>query len=263
MTETESYLRDMAALDVEKIVFSSPCGENNYKKTSIRRLKDGFQAEHFTEKQAFHENFPANLLEEKLNALFPTLYKQAHFVTETYFYDAKLSKKGKLLTNRTKNTAASATSTAHDRKKQYIINAENLPPVFYELGVAGADGKILRAKFDKFRQICRFTELLNDVLKNEKKDELHLVDFGCGKSYLTFVVYYYITEILHKRRISRDSTSSARLWKAAQPLPKSTAIPIWNFCAWMSRITNRKNRWIWSSRCTPAIRRPTMRWRLP
>ena len=226
MTETESYLRDMAALYVEKIVFSSPCGENTYKKTSIRRLKDGFQAEHFTEKQAFHENFPANLLEEKLNALFPTLYKQAHFVTETYFYDAKLSKKGKLLTNRTKNTAASETSTAHDRKKQYIINAENLPPVFYELGVAGADGKILRAKFDKFRQICRFTELLNDVLKNEKKDELHLVDFGCGKSYLTFVVYYYITEILHKRRISRDSTSSARLWKAAQPLPKSTAIPI-------------------------------------
>lgn len=44
MTETESYLRDMAALDVEKIVFSSPCGENNYKKTAIRRLKDGFQA---------------------------------------------------------------------------------------------------------------------------------------------------------------------------------------------------------------------------
>lgn len=71
-------------------------------------------------------------------------------MTETYFYDAKLSKKGKLLTNRTKNTAASETSTAHDRKKQYIINAENLPPVFYELGVAGADGKILRAKFDKF-----------------------------------------------------------------------------------------------------------------
>lgn len=95
MTETESYLRDMAALDVEKIVFSSPCGENSYKKTVIRRLKDGFQAEHFTEKQAFHENFPAEQLEEKLNALFPTFYKQAHFVTETYFYDAKLSKKRK------------------------------------------------------------------------------------------------------------------------------------------------------------------------
>ena len=199
MTETESYLRDMAALDVEKIVFSSPCGENSYKKTAIRRLKDGFQAEHFTEKQAFHENFPAEQLEEKLNALFPTFYKQAHFVTETYFYDAKLSKKGKLLTNRTKNTASPEKPVSHDHKKNYIIDAENLPPVFCELGVAGADGKILRAKFDKFRQICRFTELLNDVLKNEKKDELHLVDFGCGKSYLTFVVYYYITEILHKK----------------------------------------------------------------
>lgn len=199
MTETESFLRDIAALEVEKITFSTPCGENIYKKSVIRRLNDGFQAEHFTEKQAFHENFPVCQLEEKLNALFPTLYRQAHFVTEKYFYDAKLSKKGKLLTNRTKNTSAPEKMNAHDRKKNYIIDAENLPPVFCELGVAGADGKILRAKFDKFRQICRFTELLNDVLKDEKKEELHLVDFGCGKSYLTFVVYYYITEILHKK----------------------------------------------------------------
>ena len=199
MTETESFLRDMAALEVEKITFSTPCGENIYKKSVIRRLNDGFQAEHFTEKQAFHENFPVYQLEEKLSALFPTLYRQAHFVTEKYFYDAKLSKKGKLLTNRTKNTSAPEKMNAHDRKKNYIIDAENLPPVFCELGVAGADGKILRAKFDKFRQICRFTELLNDVLKDEKKEELHLVDFGCGKSYLTFVVYYYITEILHKK----------------------------------------------------------------
>ena len=199
MTETESFLRDMAALEVEKITFSTPCGENIYKKSVIRRLNDGFQAEHFTEKQAFHENFPVYQLEEKLSALFPTLYRQAHFVTEKYFYDAKLSKKGKLLTNRTKNTSAPEKTNAHDRKKNYIIDAENLPPVFCELGVAGADGKILRAKFDKFRQICRFTELLNDVLKDEKKEELHLVDFGCGKSYLTFVVYYYITEILHKK----------------------------------------------------------------
>lgn len=199
MTETESFLRDMAALEVEKITFSTPCGENIYKKSVIRRLNDGFQAEHFTDKQAFHENFPVYQLEEKLSALFPTLYRQAHFVTEKYFYDAKLSKKGKLLTNRTKNTSAPEKMNAHDRKKNYIIDAENLPPVFCELGVASADGKILRAKFDKFRQICRFTELLNDVLKDEKKEELHLVDFGCGKSYLTFVVYYYITEILHKK----------------------------------------------------------------
>ena len=175
MTETESFLRDMAALEVEKITFSTPCGENIYKKSVIRRLNDGFQAEHFTEKQAFHENFPVCQLEEKLNALFPTLYRQAHFVTEKYFYDAKLSKKGKLLTNRTKNTSAPEKMNAHDRKKNYIIDAENLPPVFCELGVAGADGKILRAKFDKFRQICRFTELLNDVLKDEKKEELHPV----------------------------------------------------------------------------------------
>ena len=199
MTETESFLRDIAELCVEKIVLSAPTGDNVYKKSVIRRLNDGFQTEHFTEKQAFHENFPASELYARLNALFPEQYKQAHFVTEKFFYDARLSKKGKLLTNRTKNTSAPEKVSSHDRKKHYIIDAENLPPVFYELGVAGADGKILRARFDKFRQICRFTELLDDVLKNEKKEELHLVDFGCGKSYLTFVVYYYLTEILHKK----------------------------------------------------------------
>ena len=97
MTETESFLRDMAALKVEKITFSTPCGENIYKKSVIRRLNDGFQTEHFTEKQAFHENFPVNQLEEKLSALFPTLYRQAHFVTEKYFMTQSSPRKGSYL----------------------------------------------------------------------------------------------------------------------------------------------------------------------
>ena len=203
MTEIESFLRELATLAVEKAVFSVPTGREergkSYRKTVVRRTANGYQAEHFTEKQAFHENFAADELEARLNALFPTLYKQAHFVTEAYFYDAKVTKKGKLLTNRTKNTLTGAESGSHDRVKKRLFDVENPPPVFRELGVVGADGKILRAKFDKFRQICRFAELLNDVLKDEKKDELHIVDFGCGKSYLTFAVYCYVTEILHKK----------------------------------------------------------------
>ena len=62
MTETESFLRDMAELCVEKIVLSAPTESSVYKKSVIRRLNDGFQTEHFTEKQAFHENFPASEL---------------------------------------------------------------------------------------------------------------------------------------------------------------------------------------------------------
>lgn len=200
MTEAESYLREMEERALTKITFSSPEAASPYRRTVLRRLESGtWQAEHFTEQQAFHENFTAEALGTHLQELFPVLYRQAHFVTDEYYYDAKLSKKGKLLTNRSRNTSNNAVVQTHDRAKKYIIDADHLPPVFRELGVAGEDGRILRAKFDKFRQICRFTELLNDVLKNEKKEELHIVDFGCGKSYLTFVVYHYITQILHKK----------------------------------------------------------------
>lgn len=200
MTEAESYLRDMVDLALTKVTLSSPCADNPYRRTVLRPLANGrWQAEHFTDTQAFQENFDADTLQARLAEYFPSRYRGAHFVTDRYFYDAKLSKKGKLLTNRTKNKTAPDRPISHDRQKNYIIDAENLPPVFQKLGVAGADGKILRAKYDKFRQICRFAELLNDVLKNETGDELHIVDFGCGKSYLTFVVYYYITEILHKK----------------------------------------------------------------
>ncbi len=200
MTEAESYLRDMASLTLTKVTFSSPCADSPYRRTVLRPLSNGrWQAEHFTDTQAFQENFDTDALSARLADWFPSRYRQAHFVTDRYFYDAKLSKKGKLLTNRTPNTTLRAQPIPHDRQKNYIIDAENLPPVFEKLGVTGSDGKVLRAKYDKYRQICRFAELLNDVLKNETKDELHIVDFGCGKSYLTFVVYYYITEILHKK----------------------------------------------------------------
>ncbi len=200
MTESESYLREIANLNIQKATFSLPTSESTYQKTVIRQKTDGsYQAEHFTKTQSFHENFPASSLVAYLVANFPDKYKQAHLVTERYFYDVKISKKGKLLTNRTKNTANGKPDTFdNNRKKKYLIDAENLPPVFRELGVSGADGKILRAKSDKFRQICRFTELINDVLAKDTHEKLNIIDFGCGKSYLTFVIYYYITEILHK-----------------------------------------------------------------
>lgn len=200
MTEAETYLRELSGLDIQRVVFSLPLSDNAYRKTVLRVLENGsYQAESFTEKQAFHENFPAAELESRLTALFPAKYRQMHAVTTRYEYDAKLSKKGKLLTNRTKVQTVSEVPAAHNRAKNYLIDAENLPPVFQELGVAGADGKILRAKYDKYRQICRFTELIDDVLAKDSRDELRIVDFGCVKSYLTFVIYYYITEILRKK----------------------------------------------------------------
>ena len=73
-----------------------------------------------------------------------------------------------------------------------------IPPLV-DLGVLTPEGKVVKAKYDKFKQINRFVELLNDVLAKNPRETLRIVDFGCGKSYLTFVVYYYVTQVLRKK----------------------------------------------------------------
>ena len=202
MTEIEKYFSEFERLGVIKAVFSLPTDGCPYKKTVIRQLEGGsYQAESFTDKQAFHENFEREALGEKMAALFGGMYRQAQVTDEKYVYGAKLSKKGKLLTNRTKRdvSAEKDVPESHNRQKKYIITAENLPPVFEELGIRSENGKILSAKYDKYRQICRFTELIDRVLSKDSWEALHIMDFGCGKSYLTFVIYFYVTEILHKK----------------------------------------------------------------
>ena len=89
--------------------------------------------------------------------------------------------------------AAWAGGLSHNRKKRYILE-EGIPvPFLVELGVQTKDGAIVHAKYDKFRQINRFLEFIEDVLpKLDKEKETRIIDFGCGKSYLTFAMYYYL-----------------------------------------------------------------------
>ena len=97
---------------------------------------------------------------------------------------------------------ASTDSVSHNRQKQRVVQEGELIPFMIELGIMTKDGQVIAKKQDKFRQINRFLEMVTDVLPNLPTDrEIKIVDFGCGKSYLTFALYHLLAVKL-KRQIS-------------------------------------------------------------
>lgn len=143
------------------------------------------------------------------------LFRQAEIQTKTGRTTILISKKGKATINHkeTKESSAKALDDAgvkvndtegllHNRKKNHILQEGTPLPFLIDLGVMTKEGRIVKAKSDKFRQINRFLEFIEDILPNlDKEKELTILDFGCGKSYLTFVMYYYL-KIVKKYNIN-------------------------------------------------------------
>lgn len=179
---------------VIKLTISKPKNNAEYRKITVAKTKNGYFAEQFTQKQAFRKNMTAAELNSYIKSMIAD-YLQMNIWTDQTEHIVLISKKGKVSYKRKKTQTVNVTET-HNRKKQYLIpEGANVPPLV-DMGIFTAEGKIVRSMYDKFRQINRFLELINDELKNRDCKELKIIDFGCGKSYLTFVVYYYLTEIM-------------------------------------------------------------------
>lgn len=155
-----------------------------------------FKAESFTEKQAFHKRILCSELFAFIEKQLEENFKQLDGILMGKSVTVKISKKGKILYTEKKNSDGFADiHFSHNREKNYILPQGTYVPALYELGIISKDGKVLNSGFDKFKQINRFVEIIDDSVKNIDVDCVNVIDFGCGKSYLTFVLYYYLTEI--------------------------------------------------------------------
>ena len=200
MEEIIQFLAGILNREFIRAVFSNPRVKDNVVKAKLRPMEQKgellFQLESFTKTQAFHKNLTVEETQEELTKLLEE-FRQVQVETVSEDITVLISKKGKAtIKRRRKKVQAKAADLSHNRKKKYILEEGIAVPFLQDLGVMTQDGKIVRTKMDKFRQINRFLEFVEDILPQLDKDrELTLLDFGCGKSYLTFAMYYYLHEL--------------------------------------------------------------------
>jgi len=187
------------AINSNATTHEEPCA---YTRAEALRNGGMFQLSLYTTKQVFHSNYAADEIKPAIDTLFGISFMQYHAWDTVYEYSAKVSKKGKVLTSRKKTAnqpkAANFAPGSFDRQKNHIIKEGEPIPALTDMGVFTKDGKVATGMRDKFNQINRFLELLADETGPGAFPEdtvVNIVDFGCGKSYLTFLVYHYFTNM--------------------------------------------------------------------
>lgn len=200
MEQLRELLESCINEELINAVLSNPKDKEGIQKVKVRPvLMKGemvFQCEEFRNNQAFHVNCKEDKICESLME-YMTRMRQMQIETKRHTALVLVSKKGKVtIKKKTQKNREKTADLSHNRKKQYILEEGIVVPFLQDLGVMTEEGKIVRTKFDKFRQINRFLEFIEDILPQLKKEkEITILDFGCGKSYLTFAMYYYLHEL--------------------------------------------------------------------
>lgn len=201
MKNLREYLEEQMNEDLIQAVLSGSRSDSGPSKVKIRpvKLKNQicYQASATEGTKIFHKNYTQGQLIEYLEKEITDHFGQFQARGRRLDGTVLVSKKGKMTVKTKKHPVSEPVQIqAHNRVKQYILK-EGVPVPFLEdLGVMNENGKIITSKYDKFRQINRFLEFIEDILPQLARDrEITILDFGCGKSYLTFAMYYYLRQI--------------------------------------------------------------------
>ena len=202
MNQIEELLKRVLTSLLVDMVISGARGGGDFIKIKVRpvMIRDSlyFQVSRYTDKQVFHENMTAEDALETLSGWILHDFRQAQIRMQDEMVTVLVSKKGKATVKSKKAACIETQNLEHNRKKQYIIEEGTAVPFMIDLGVMTENGKIIRTRYDKYRQINRFLEFIEDILPELPTDRtVHIIDFGCGKSYLTFAMYYYLKVLKH------------------------------------------------------------------
>ena len=200
MEKLQELLNNVLNIEFVQGIMSNPRRSDGVLKIKVRPVeKKGilyFQLESFTKTQVFHENL---MPEEAAGRIVEYMgsFRQLQVTTRSVNYTVLVSKKGKVTIQKKRlEKELEEAALSHNRSKKYILREGMAVPFLEDLGIMTSEGKIVKSRFDKFRQMNRFLEFIEDILPRlDKGRELTILDFGCGKSYLTFAMYYYLHEL--------------------------------------------------------------------
>lgn len=197
MKEVQGLLEEYSNEKLYQIILSNPVQKEGVFKMKVRPVLKNesilYQVSAFERTKVFHHNYEQSELVEYLTVQMESHFKQLEIENQSIKVIVLISKKGKV-TIKKKNVEEKQIELSHNRTKKYIL-PEDVPVSFLvDLGIQTEEGKIVRSKYDKFKQINRYLEFVEDILPalEKREGEIRIIDFGCGKSYLTFALYYFL-----------------------------------------------------------------------
>ena len=208
MERVREILLNCLTENLEQVILSNSADKEYAIKITLRPVMIKgellFQETLYRGTQVFHQNYTKNEMQAKICDMLSEKMKQGEITCVDKKVNVLVSKKG-TVTIKTKQLAQAVKkerTLSHNRTKEYILEEGKVHPFLVGLGVQTQDGKVSKNRYDKFKQINRYLEFIEDILDKLPKDRtIRIIDFGCGKSYLTFAMYYYLHE-LQKRDVA-------------------------------------------------------------